>query len=211
MNITVLLVEPNQPPRTIQTEDTLEALQKLVGGYIEMLMPFDDDVAIICNEEGKINGLPLNRPIYLEHRKNISYKEMVNIFMENEKKGGNPITGYIVFSQENFSKKYTEIERTYEVSSRNKAYNPSLCGYSIFGNCLDHKDVNVRLDGYMADEKGGPNGWKIERCYLKDSGKRQLIDVIAGTFFICYAPDDSDSFQSLPEDKIKKYSDMFRI
>ena len=41
----------------------LSEMQKLVGGLIEEYMPFEDDVAIICNDEGKMNGMPLNRAI----------------------------------------------------------------------------------------------------------------------------------------------------
>ncbi len=62
----VLLVEPEKKPRVVEIDDTLEALQELVGGYIEPIYPFDDEVALICNEEGKINGLPLNRALYDE-------------------------------------------------------------------------------------------------------------------------------------------------
>jgi hypothetical protein len=42
---------------------SLDELQKLVGGHIEALYPFNDTAVIICNDEGKINGLPLNRGI----------------------------------------------------------------------------------------------------------------------------------------------------
>lgn len=45
-----------------------------VGGYIEGYYPFDDDVAIVCNEEGKIIGLPMNRFI---HDKNGRVKEII--------------------------------------------------------------------------------------------------------------------------------------
>lgn len=62
----VLLVEPKKKPRVVEIDDTLEALQELVGGYIEPIYPFDDEVALVCNEEGKINGLPLNRALYDE-------------------------------------------------------------------------------------------------------------------------------------------------
>ena len=68
-------------------------------------MPFEDEVAIICNEEGKVNGLPLNRAIY-------------------------------------------------------------------------------------------------------DSDK-QMIDIMAGDFFICHAPISSEKFLSLPPDLAKKYSEKF--
>ena len=62
--INVLLIEPGKYPKQIEIEDTLEAMQETVGGYIEEYMPFDDEVAIVCNEEGKMNGAELNRAIY---------------------------------------------------------------------------------------------------------------------------------------------------
>lgn len=67
--ISVLLVEPDKYPRTVTIADTLEAMQNLVGGDIEEYMPFEDEVAIICNEEGKVNGLPLNRAVYVDEDK----------------------------------------------------------------------------------------------------------------------------------------------
>lgn len=70
----VLLIEPDKYPKMIEIDDTLEAMQELVGGNIEEYMPFEDEVAIICNEEGKLMGLPLNRAIYDE-----SNKEMIEI------------------------------------------------------------------------------------------------------------------------------------
>ena len=62
--ITVIMVEPNQEARITDIDSSLESMQNIVGGYIEEYMPFEDEVAIICNEEGKINGMPLNRAIY---------------------------------------------------------------------------------------------------------------------------------------------------
>ena len=40
---------------------SLESLQHEVGGDIEAVYPFEEPVAIVCNEEGKMNGLPLNQ------------------------------------------------------------------------------------------------------------------------------------------------------
>ena len=105
--IKVLLVEPNSYPRVIEIEDTLEAKQRIVGGYIEMIVPYEDDVAIICNEEGKINGLPLNRSI--------------------------------------------------------------------------------------KDENG------------------EIVDIIAGTFFVCYAPAFCENFHSLPDELIDKYAELYKM
>lgn len=61
--INVIYVEPGKEARTIEMKDELSEMQNLVGGLIEEYMPFEDDVAIICNDEGKMRGMPLNRGI----------------------------------------------------------------------------------------------------------------------------------------------------
>ena len=38
-----------------------EQMKDVVGGWIESIYPYEDEVAIVCNEEGKIIGLPMNR------------------------------------------------------------------------------------------------------------------------------------------------------
>lgn len=80
-------------------------MQAVVDGNIQEYQPFDDEAAVICNEEGKMYGLPLNRAIY---------------------------------------------------------------------------------------DKDG-----------------EMIDIIAGTFFICDAPFMSETFQSLSDEQVKKYEKMF--
>lgn len=105
--ISVLLIEPNKPPKMIEIDDTLEAMQKIVDGSIEEYMPFEDEVAIICNEEGKFNGMQPNRAIY--------------------------------------------------------------------------------------------------------SNDKEIADIIFGKFFICYAPIESESFKSLPEELAKKYEEKFKL
>ena len=42
------------------------------------------------------------------------------------------------------------------------------------------------------------------------NGNRELMDIIAGNFFICLAPINEGRYKSLPDNLIKKYSDMFR-
>ena len=61
--IRVLYVEPAKMPEVIEIEHTLETLQSLVGGYIQVLYPWEDEVAVICDDEGKIKGSPLNRAL----------------------------------------------------------------------------------------------------------------------------------------------------
>lgn len=104
--ISVVLVEPGKYPKFVEIEDTLEAMQETVAGYIEEYMPFDDEVAIVCNEEGKVNGLPLNRAVYGENK--------------------------------------------------------------------------------------------------------EILDIIAGKFFIAYAPIESEKFQSMPKDLARKYLEKFK-
>lgn len=62
--MTVLVVEPEKAPYVKEIGTGLEALQHEVGGYIQAVYPFEDsDVALICNEDGKLTGLPLNRAL----------------------------------------------------------------------------------------------------------------------------------------------------
>lgn len=61
--MTVLMIEPERFPKTVEIDSGLRSLQKAVGGDIEAVYPWADNVAIIVNEEGKINGMPLNRAV----------------------------------------------------------------------------------------------------------------------------------------------------
>ena len=61
--ISVLVVEPGKEPYAKEIDSGLESLQHEVGGYIQAVYPFEEPVAIVCNEEGKMNGLPLNRAL----------------------------------------------------------------------------------------------------------------------------------------------------
>ena len=64
--ITVLACYPGKTAEVIKMPNTLKAKQNFVGGYIEATYPSSDPIAIIVNEEGKINGLPLNRALYTD-------------------------------------------------------------------------------------------------------------------------------------------------
>jgi hypothetical protein len=59
----VLIVEPEKSPRMASITGDLNSLQQVVGGCIEAVFPYDDPVAIVCHEEGKLIGLPLNRKL----------------------------------------------------------------------------------------------------------------------------------------------------
>ena len=94
-------------PRQVEIENSLESMQAVVGELIQGVYPFDDPVALLRNDEGKLLDLPLNR-------------------------------------------------------------------------CLR----------------------------LEDNGA--IYDVIAGTFFLCAAPPDSEHFESLTEEQLARYTERFR-
>ena len=116
--ISVLLVEPGKYPRMIEIEDSLAAMQHVVGGDIEEFMPYEEEIAIICNEEGKFNGMLPNRAIYSEPE-----------------------------------------------------------------------------EGEM----------------MKGTENREMVDIIFGQFFICYAPAESKKFLSLPKELAQKYETRFKL
>lgn len=59
----VVVLRPNQRACVEEINNSLASYQKLVGGNIEIIYPFADGACLVCNDEGKINGLPLNRAI----------------------------------------------------------------------------------------------------------------------------------------------------
>lgn len=63
MKIKALLMKPMELPKVVEIENKLEVLQKTVGGYIQVIYPFPEPVGIICNDEGKLMGQPLNRSL----------------------------------------------------------------------------------------------------------------------------------------------------
>ena len=61
--IRVVLLEPGKLARVADIEASLEGMQRVVGGDIEGFYPFEEEVCIVCNDEGKISGMPLNRAV----------------------------------------------------------------------------------------------------------------------------------------------------
>ncbi len=55
----VIRKRPGQVPQIVDVENTLESLQFEVDGWIEAVT-FAEDACVICNEEGRIQGLPFN-------------------------------------------------------------------------------------------------------------------------------------------------------
>lgn len=108
----LLKITPMEKPEVIEIEHTLENLQNLVGGMIQVVYPWDEDlVGIICNDEGKMKGYQANR--LLEDENGEPYDILCGTFL---------ITG---LSEDDFesltdemTEKYTEIFKYPEMFTR---------------------------------------------------------------------------------------------
>lgn len=58
----VLVVEPGVLPYEKEING-LEEMQATVGGMIDAIYPYEEPVALICNDEGILLGLPFNRSV----------------------------------------------------------------------------------------------------------------------------------------------------
>ncbi len=57
----ILVIEPEHKPCECEIDGTLKSMQEVVGGLIQASYPFDEPVALVTNDEGKLLGLPMNR------------------------------------------------------------------------------------------------------------------------------------------------------
>ena len=127
--ITVLLVEPEKHPRPVEIGTGLEDLQEAVGGFIEVTYPFDDTAALVVNEEGKINGMQLNRA--LRDEKGEIYDIVAGSFL------------VVGLTEENFGSLTLEQMKTYE----EQFHSPEVfmkMGKSIMAIPIPDEDIKAR-------------------------------------------------------------------
>lgn len=60
----ILVIEPLKEPYAKEIDGSLNSMQSVVGGSIQAIYPFEECVALICHEEGKLIGLPPNRALF---------------------------------------------------------------------------------------------------------------------------------------------------
>lgn len=58
--IRILVIKPNEEPHQLKIPHTLEDMQNVVGGLVEYV-ELEHNVDLICNDEGKLLNLELNR------------------------------------------------------------------------------------------------------------------------------------------------------
>lgn len=66
--ITVVMCQPDKLAEVVEIGTELKDLQETVGGGFFQTYYFspDEEVCIVCNDEGKINGMPLNRSVKID-------------------------------------------------------------------------------------------------------------------------------------------------
>lgn len=53
----VIMLRPGETATIEEIKNDLKSMQEVVGGHIQAVYPFSDEVAIVCNDEGKLEGL----------------------------------------------------------------------------------------------------------------------------------------------------------
>ena len=59
----VLVIEPEKAPYAKDIEGTLESLQQEISGYVQAVYPFEDPVALLCDDDGKLKNKTPNRAL----------------------------------------------------------------------------------------------------------------------------------------------------
>lgn len=128
----------------------------------------------------------------------MEYKELRNILYAAAAEH-KTVEAFVTFTPDSFpGKEYSKEERTYLFTSNNKAFFPAAGGYSIFGDCMDGKDLCIRLERYMRGEKGGADGWKIENCGVV---KYQLVYVYERDLCVLgYYDTEKDAHEAMRKD-----------
>lgn len=62
MKIRVIMCPANRAPYTCWIENSLSNMQRIVGGYI-VTVNIAEDAVIVCNDEGRLIGLPENKSL----------------------------------------------------------------------------------------------------------------------------------------------------
>lgn len=62
----VIICRVGKLAEVAEIDGSLESMQEIVDGYIEPFYPFDDEIALIVNGEGKINGMKPNRSVKVD-------------------------------------------------------------------------------------------------------------------------------------------------
>ena len=197
--ISVLIVEPGKKPYEKEIDSGLESLQHEVGGFIQAVYPFDEPVAVVCNEEGKLEGLPLNRALRNDEGEiyDIVAGTFLVVGLSDENFGSLPPELMERFSEhfkipEQFAKLGDKIvaipmiseeqQKQQEAEQQDFEMNMDTSGLSVSGHVgtwhtIDHKEIDGHTFWLMEHDTHGDEA----ACIIVDNrGKLSLADVYNG-------------------------------
>ena len=168
--MTVLVVEPRKEPYVKEIDPGLYALQAEVGGDIGAAYPFRDPVALVCNDEGKLIGLELNRGLRDENGE--LYDIMAGTFL------------VVGLGEEDFASLSPELAQKYMEHFRQPEQFISLGGQIIALPVEPEKDNPLRTaEMTLEDDYGmidgvinnGRRGEETEKAAESGPGKKPSI------------------------------------
>ena len=168
--MTVLVVEPMKEPYVKEIDPGLRSLQAEVGGDIGAAYPFRDPVALVCNDEGKLIGLDLNRGLRDENGE--LYDIMAGTFL------------VVGLGEEDFASLSPELAQKYMEHFRQPEQFISLGGQIIAlpvepekGNPLRTAEMTLEDDYGMIDGiiNNGRRGEETEKAAESGPGKKPSI------------------------------------
>ena len=168
--ITVLVVEPRKEPYVKEIDPGLHSLQAEVGGDIGATYPFSDPVALVCNDEGKLIGLDLNRGLRDENGE--LYDIMAGTFL------------VVGLGEEDFASLSPELAQKYMEHFRQPEQFISLGGQIIALPVEPEKDNPLRTaEMTLEDDYGmidgvinnGRRGEETEKAAESGPGKKPSI------------------------------------
>ena len=168
--MTVLVVEPRKEPYVKEIDPGLHSLQAEVGGDIGATYPFSDPVALVCNDEGKLIGLDLNRGLRDENGE--IYDIMAGTFL------------VVGLGEEDFASLSPELAQKYTEHFRQPEQFISLGGQIIAVPVEPEKDNPLRTaEMTLEDDYGmidgvinnGRRGEETEKAAESGPGKKPSI------------------------------------
>ncbi|MCC2255656.1 antirestriction protein ArdA [Ruminococcus sp. CLA-AA-H200] len=168
--MTVLVVEPRKEPYVKEIDPGLRSLQAEVGGDIGAAYPFRDPVALVCNDEGKLIGLDLNRGLRDENGE--LYDIMAGTFL------------VVGLGEEDFASLSPELAQKYMEHFRQPEQFISLGGQIIAVPVEPEKDNPLRTaEMTLEDDYGmidgvinnGRRGEETEKAAEKGAEKKPSI------------------------------------
>lgn len=121
--ITVLFCQVNQPLKAVTIENSYPAMKKLIGGETEEYMPFEENIALVCNEnKGRKQNLPLNRAIYFDNSHDIREIVRGDFFLTYAPLDAPRYSNFPSELEKKFSDLFKYPDRFYEQKGVIKAY-----------------------------------------------------------------------------------------